>query len=91
MIASVGCQSDDVVCISAVPPFAAGNARKVAKSIEGEANSPTLIAGLWSYERLSEARMQRLVKSLSASVATSQAEAVAQVRAVDARAAGIMK
>ena len=83
LIASVGCQSDDVVCISAVPPFAAGNARKVAKSIGGEASSPALIAGLWSYERPSEARMQRLTKSLSASVATSLAEAVEQVRAVD--------
>ena len=91
LIASVGCHTDDVVCISAVPPFAAGNARKVAKSIGGEANSPTLIAGLWSYERPSEARMQRLVKSLSASVATSLAEAVAQVRAVDARAAGVIQ
>ena len=89
LMLSVGCQSDDVVCISAVPPFAAGNARKVSKTIGGEANSPTLIAGLWSYERPSEARMLRLVKSLSASVATSLAEAVAQVRAVDERAAGV--
>jgi hypothetical protein len=91
LIASVGCQSDDVVCISAVPPFAEGNVRQVAKSIGGEANSPTLIAGLWSYERPSEARMQRLVKSLSASVAISLAEAVAQVRAVDARSAGAIE
>ena len=91
LIASAGCQSDDVVCISAVPPFAEGNVRKVAKSIGGKANSPTLIAGLWSFERPSEARMQRLVKSLSASVATSLAEAVAQVRAVEARSAGVIK
>jgi len=91
LIASVGCQPDDVVCISSVPPFAAGNARKVARSIGGEANSPTLIAGLWSLERPSEARMQSLVKSLSASVAISLAEAVAQVRAVDARSVGIIK
>jgi hypothetical protein len=91
LLASVGCQSDDVVCISAVPPFAEASVRKVAKSIGEEANSPTLIAGLWSYERPSEARMQRLVKSLSASVATSLAEAVAQVRAVDARSAGVIE
>lgn len=91
MMASVGCQTEDVVCISAVPPFAAGNARKIARSIEEEANSPTLIAGLWSFERPSEARMQRLAKSLSASVATSLAEAVAQVRAVDARAPEVIE
>ena len=87
LMAGVGCQPDDVVCISAVPPFASGNARKLARSMGGEANSPTLIAGLWSYERPSEARMQRLAKSLSAAVVTTLAEAVAQVRAVDARAA----
>jgi predicted PurR-regulated permease PerM len=87
MIASVGCQSDDVVCISAVPPFAAGNARKIARSISDGENAPTLIAGLWSLERSSEARMQRLAKSLSASVATTLAEAVANVREVDTRAA----
>ena len=91
LIASVGCQSDDVVCISAVPPFAEANVRKVAKSIGGEANSPTLIAGLWSFERPSDTRMQRLVKSLSASVATSLAEAVAQVRVIEARSAGPIK
>ena len=80
-----------MVCISAVPPFAEASVRKVAKSIGEEANSPTLIAGLWSYERPSEARMQRLVKSLSASVATSLAEAVAKVRAVDAQSAGVIE
>jgi predicted PurR-regulated permease PerM len=91
LIASVGCRPGDVVCISAVPPFAAGNARKVAKSIGEEANSPTVIAGLWSHENLSDARMQRLAKSLSASVATSLTEAVAQVRAVDERAQKVVE
>jgi predicted PurR-regulated permease PerM len=90
LVSSLGCQADDVVCISAVPPFATGNARKVAKSIGGAEDSPTLIAGLWSYEKPSEARMQRLTKSLSAIVATSLAEAVAQVRAVDNKAANAL-
>jgi methylmalonyl-CoA mutase cobalamin-binding subunit len=86
MVSSLGCQSDDVVCISAVPPFAAGNARKVAKTLAGE-GAPAIIAGLWSYEKPGEVRMQRLAKSLSGSVATSLAEAVAQVRAIDEKAA----
>lgn len=83
LVASLGCQSDDVVCISAVPPFAIGNTRKVAKSIGGGEDSPAMIAGLWTYEKPSEARLQRLTKSLTATVATSLAEAVAQVRALD--------
>ena len=69
-----------------MPPFAAGNARKVAKSLDGGDNAPSIIAGLWTYEISSQARMQRLTKSLSAVVATSLAGAVAEVRAVDNKA-----
>ena len=87
LVSSLGCQADDVVLISAVPPFAAGNSRKVARSIGDEEGGPTLIAGLWTSEKPSEARMNRLTKSLSASVALSLAEAVAQVHAVDEKAA----
>ena len=86
LVASLGCQSDDVVCISAVPPFAPGNARKVAKSLDTSENGPTIVAGLWSYETPGPARMQRLAKSLSGVVATTLAAAVAQVRAVDKKA-----
>jgi predicted PurR-regulated permease PerM len=86
MVASLGCQADDVICISAVPPFAPGNARKVAKSLDTSENGPTIVAGLWSYETPGPARMQRLAKSLSGVVATSLAAAVAHVRAVDNRA-----
>lgn len=86
MIAGLGGQPDDVVCISAVPPFAVGNTRKVAKTFAAEPGSPILIAGLWSYEKPGEQRMQRLNKSLSATVATSLAEALAQVRAIDDQA-----
>lgn len=83
LVASLGCMPDDVVCISAVPPFAIGNTRKVAKSIGGAEDSPAMIAGLWTYEKPSDARLARLTKSLSAAVATSLAEAVSQVRALD--------
>jgi hypothetical protein len=86
LVSSLGCQADDVVLISAVPPFAAGNARKVARSIGGEEGAPAMIAALWTSEKPNEARMQRLRKSLSASVAVSLAEAVEQVQAVDQKA-----
>jgi len=86
LVSSLGCQADDVVCISAVPPFATGHARKVAKGIAGAENSPSIIAGLWGYEKPGDARMQRLTKSLQATVATSLAEAVSQVRALDDKA-----
>src|SRR5665213_915049 len=63
LIRNLGGCPDDVVCISAVPPFAAGNARKVAKSIREYANSPRLIAGLWTYSTSSAARTERLIQT----------------------------
>jgi predicted PurR-regulated permease PerM len=83
LIANLGCQSDDVVCISAVPPFAAGNARKVAKSIGAGAGAPVIVAGLWTYSVTSEGQRDRLAKTLAARIATSLADAVAKVRAAD--------
>jgi predicted PurR-regulated permease PerM len=83
LISNLGCQSEDVVCISAVPPFAASNAGKIAKSIRGGDAPPLIVAGLWTYNASSEARLQRLTKSLSAVVTSSLAEAVTQVRLVD--------
>jgi predicted PurR-regulated permease PerM len=86
LVSSLGCQRGDVVCISAVPPFAAGNARKVARSLDSGENGPSIVAGLWSYEISGPARMQRLAKSLSGVVATSLEGAVALVRGVDKKA-----
>ena len=83
LISNLGCQPDDVVCISAVPPFAAGNARKVAKSIGVGDDAPRIVAGLWTYGSTGETRVDRLKKSLGAMVATTLAEAVAKVRALD--------
>jgi methylmalonyl-CoA mutase cobalamin-binding subunit len=88
LISSLGCQAEDVVCISAVPPFAVGNARKVAKEIQATASAPLVLAGLWTYTISSEARLQRLTKSMSATVTTSLSAAVERVREADRKAAG---
>jgi hypothetical protein len=85
LIHNLGGGPDDVVCISAIPPFSAGNAKKVSKSILEHANPPQMIAGLWTYAASGSARTERLRKALSATVATSLAEAVAQVRQIEER------
>jgi hypothetical protein len=85
LIRNLGGGPDDVVCISAVPPFSASNAKKVAKSIQEHGNPPRLIAGLWTYNTSSAARMERLSKALAAVVVTTLAEAVVQVRTIDDR------
>ncbi len=83
LMKSLAVQAEDVVCISAVPPFSASNARKVSRDIRQSGAHARIIAGLWTYSSSSSARMERLTKSLSAVVATSLAEAVAQVRAIE--------
>ncbi|MEP6715811.1 MAG: AI-2E family transporter [Terriglobia bacterium] len=83
LMKTLAVQPDDIVCISAVPPFAAGNARKVARDIRENGSNPLIIAALWTYNSSSEARLERLRKSLSLLVATSLSEVVAQVREID--------
>jgi predicted PurR-regulated permease PerM len=83
LMKTLAVQPDDVVCISAVPPFAAGNARKVARDIRQNGARPLIIAGLWNYDSPSVARIERLTRSLSVIVATTLAEVVAQVREID--------
>ncbi|MDE3197056.1 MAG: AI-2E family transporter [Acidobacteriota bacterium] len=83
LIRNLGGGALDVVCISAVPPFSAGNARKVAKGMDEGPEAPRIVAGLWTYSATSPARMERLRKSLNASVATTLAEAIAQVHAIE--------
>jgi predicted PurR-regulated permease PerM len=90
LISNLGCQPEDVVCISAVPPFAAGNAGKVAKSISASDAPPHIVAGLWTYTASSDARLQRLTKSLSATVCTSLTAAVNQVRQTDTANAALI-
>ncbi|MES1260940.1 MAG: hypothetical protein ABUS49_04320, partial [Acidobacteriota bacterium] len=91
LIQSLGGQPDDVICISAVPPFSAGHARKVAKDIREHGAGSVIVAGLWGYTGVTEggtsARLVRLQKSMTASIAATLVEVVEQVKAVDARTA----
>jgi predicted PurR-regulated permease PerM len=83
LIRNLGGGPGDVVFISAVPPFSAGNAKRVAKSVLEHSLGTRIIAGMWTYNASSAARMERLRKTLSASVVTTLAEAVAMVQGIE--------
>ena len=91
LIQSLGGQADDVICISAAPPFSASHARKAAKNIREHGVDCLIVAGLWGITGVSEgapsARLARLQKSLTATIASTLAEAVEQVKAADRRMA----
>lgn len=87
LLTALGVQSDDIVCISAVPPFSAGHARKIAKDIRESGSEARILAGLWGYsaprEGVETARLERLRKSLTGEIAASLQEAVNHVKAAD--------
>jgi hypothetical protein len=82
LLSTLSLEARDIVFISSVPPFAATNARALAKQIRGNIRGATLIVGLWTLSPAGENHAQRLKQTFSASVATSLAEALAHIRAV---------
>jgi predicted PurR-regulated permease PerM/methylmalonyl-CoA mutase cobalamin-binding subunit len=87
LIKALGAQADDVVFISAVPPFSGGHARKVTKEVRESGVESVIIAGLWGYSAAAEggssARLTRLQTSLSATVAASLSESVSVVKMIE--------
>ncbi len=85
LLAALAIQPSDVICISSVPPFAAGRAKAVAKRIRGTTRGARLIAGLWTAAPAGPDQVERLKHSFSAAaVVTSLAEALVELRAADA-------
>jgi len=89
LIQALGVQSEDIVCISAIPPFSAGHARKIVKDIRESGSDVAIIAGLWgssaSKEPTGGTRLTRLEKSLSGEIASSLCEAVELAKAAASR------
>ncbi len=84
LVRALGVQDDDVVLISAVPPFAVGHARRVSKDLLEAGIQSVLVAGIWGYSaEPGSVRPLRLQKSLSAAIAPTLRNAVEQVRNVE--------
>lgn len=83
LMKSLAVQPEDIVCISSIPPFAAGNARRVAKDIRQSGVTPRLVAGLWTYESTTPARAERLQKTLSVHVVTCLRDAVSRIQSLE--------
>jgi len=72
-------ESGDIICISALPPFALLSARSAAKQLRESHPGVPIIVGLWRTAEESAEYRDRLRKALDVEVATSLAEAVAKV------------
>jgi predicted PurR-regulated permease PerM len=71
LMLALGANQEDVICVSSVPPFAAGNARKMVRGLKEKGIESELLVGLWGHEFAAANQKDRMAKSVGAAVATS--------------------
>ena len=69
-------QRNDIICVSALPPFALLSARSFARKLREKYRNIPIIVGLWRAEDERTEYRDRLKKALNVEVVTSLAEAV---------------
>ena len=72
--------SDDMICVSALPPFAFSAAAKLCTQLRTLYPDPKILAGIWGFPAGREAMLQKLEKSRT-TVATSFTQALEQTAA----------
>jgi predicted PurR-regulated permease PerM len=73
--------ADDVICVSALPPFAFSAAAKLCAQLRNRYPQPKIMAGIWGFPAGRESMLQRLEKSSRMIVATSFTQALEQTAA----------
>jgi predicted PurR-regulated permease PerM len=72
---------DDLICVSALPPFAFSAAAKLCAQLRSRYPEPKIMAGIWGFPAGRESMLQRLEKSSRMIVATTFAQALEQTTA----------
>ena len=78
--------SQTIVCISALPPFAFAQARRLAQTLRKNLPNNPIVVGLWSGDGDAETLQQRF-GSVSNAIVTTLEGAVQEVSELDGRAA----
>jgi hypothetical protein len=73
-------QQSDIVCISALPPFAVLNARSLSKKVRERFPCSKFLVGLWSASGGDPKMAERIEKAFPGEVVTTLAGAVEEVR-----------
>jgi hypothetical protein len=79
LLALIEKRQDDVICISALPPYAFPPARTMCKLIRGRFPQLTLIVGVWGFSGDTEKAKARFERSQPDRLLTSLAQAVEQI------------
>ena len=79
-LASIGSDSGDVVCISALPPYAFAPARAMCKQIRERFPKLKVVVCVWGFSGDTDKAMARFDRTQPDRLSTSLAEAVEQVQ-----------
>jgi predicted PurR-regulated permease PerM len=71
--------ADDLICVSALPPFAFAAAAKLCTQLRSRFPEVRILAGIWGFPEGREPMLTRLEKSTNMAVATTLAQALEQV------------
>jgi predicted PurR-regulated permease PerM len=79
VLESLAGEPGDVVCISALPPFALINARSLSKGLRSKFPGLRILVGLWGFSGGGVKADERLAKAFSVNVVTTIGEAVERI------------
>lgn len=80
MLKQVGERGFQIVCISALPPFAVGQARSLCKRLRARFPNVTVVVGLWGFNGGVIKAQERVGTACTDAVSTTLSEAMLQVR-----------
>ena len=80
VLAELSIQQSDIVCISALPPFALINARSLSKRLRVSFPKLRIVVGLWNFSGGGVTADQRLEAAFAVEVVTTLAQAVERVQ-----------
>ena len=80
MLAQVQLGGFEIVCVSALPPFAVGQARSLCKRLRARFPNLVIVVGLWQFAGGVPKAQERVGPSCTDAVATSLSEALLQIR-----------
>ena len=86
-IEKVGADSAPIVCVSALPPFAATHARYLAKRLRPKYPKLKLVVGIWQPGNIAKKSQDRLAKTGIDKLVTTLAEAVTELERMSHHAA----
>jgi len=79
MLALADPGKDDVICISALPPYAFAPARMISKQMRGRFPKIKLVAGVWGFKGDTEKAKARFERGQPDRLVTSLAQALEQI------------